>query len=186
MSNSRFQNPSTVRLQQLLGHLAVRDDDPGLGHQIAHPRGRLVDRADPVVDVEGLPVAQQLAAQRRGDLLVVVRPDVGQHRVALLGRGQDRRHLADAGQAHLQRAGNRGGAHRQHVDVGAHRLDVLLVLDAEALLLVDDHQAEVLPPHAGLQQPVGADHDVDRAVGHTVEHRAGFGGVGEPGQALDP
>ena len=70
--------------------------------------------------------------------------------------------------------------------MGAQRLDVLLVLDAEALLLVDDHQAEVLPSHPGLQQPMGADHDVDRALGHTVEHRAGFGALGEPGQALDP
>src|SRR5690625_6895030 len=45
-----------------------------------------------------------------------------------------------------------GGAHRQHVDVAAQRLDVLLVLDAEALLLVDDDQPEVLPAHPGLQQ----------------------------------
>ena len=34
----------------------------------------LVDRADPVVHVESLPVAQQLSAQRRRDLLVVMRP----------------------------------------------------------------------------------------------------------------
>ncbi|SHT62708.1 Uncharacterised protein [Mycobacteroides abscessus subsp. abscessus] len=35
--------------------------------------------------------------------------------------------------------------------MGAQRLDVLLVLHAEPLFLVDDHQAEVFPPHAGLQ-----------------------------------
>ena len=137
------------------------------------------------MDVEGLPVAQHLAPQRRRDLLVVVRADVRQHRVALLGRGEDRRHLPDARQAHLQRAGNRRGAHGQHVDVGAHRLDVLLVFDAEPLLLVDHDQAEVLPGHAGLQQPVCADDDVDRAVLHALEHRARLGGVGEPGQPLD-
>ena len=38
--------------------------------------------------------------------------------------------------------------------------------------------------HAGLQQPVGADHDVDRAVLHALEHRPRLGGVGEPGQPL--
>ena len=63
---------------------------------------------------------------------------------------------------------------------------MFFVLHAEALLLVHDHQAEVLPSHPGLQQPMGADHDVDRALGHTVEHRAGFSALGEPGQALDP
>ncbi len=76
-------------LQQVLGHLPVRDHHPRLGHQLTHPGGGRVDRADPVVHVERLPVAQQLPAQRRGDLLVVVRSDVGQDRVSLLGRRQD-------------------------------------------------------------------------------------------------
>ena len=34
----------------------------------------------------------------------------------------------------------------EEVDVDAQRLEVLLVLDAEPLLLVDDHEAEVLEP----------------------------------------
>ncbi len=46
----------------------------------------------------------------------------------------------------------------------AQRLQVLLVLDAETLLLVDDHEPEVLEPHGLLQQTVRADHDVDAAV----------------------
>ncbi len=37
----------------------------------------------------------------------------------------------------------------------------------------------------GLQQAMRADHDVHRPVGHAVDHGAGLGGVGEPGQALD-
>ena len=69
--------------------------------------------------------------------------------------------------------------------MGAQRLDVLLVLDAEALLLVDHHQAEVLPAHAGLQQPVGADHDVHAAVGHPGQHLLGLTGVGEARQRLN-
>ena len=62
---------------------------------------------------------------------------------------------------------------------------MLLVLDAEPLLLVDHDQAEVLPGHAGLQQPVRTDDNVDRAVLHAVEHRARLGGVGEARQPLD-
>ena len=45
---------------------------------------------------------------------------------------------------HLQRARDRRGGEREHVDVGAQLLELLLVGDAEALLLVDDHQAEAL------------------------------------------
>ena len=41
----------------------------------------------------------------------------------------------------------------------------LLLLDAEALLLVDDEQPEVLRAHVAAQQPVGADEDVDPARG---------------------
>ena len=45
----------------------------------------------------------------------------------------------------------------------AQLLDLLLVLHAEALLLVDDEQPEVLELHVVGEQPVRADHDVDLA-----------------------
>ena len=40
----------------------------------------------------------------------------------------------------------------------------LLLLDAEALLLVHDQQAEVLGAHVAREQPVGADQDVHLAL----------------------
>ena len=70
---------------------------------------------------------QQLAPDRRGHLAVVVAADKGEHRVPLLGRGGDGRHLADAGDRHLQGARDRGGRHRQHVHRGAQVLERLLV-----------------------------------------------------------
>jgi hypothetical protein len=137
-------------LQLLLGHLPMRNHHACLGHQGPDPRRCGVNGADPVVHIEHLPVAQQFTTQRRGDLLVVIRTDIGQYRIALLGRGEDGRHLPDTGQAHLQRPRDRGGAHGQHVDVGAKALDVFLVLDTEPLFLIDHHQAEVLPAHRSL------------------------------------
>ena len=47
----------------------------------------------------------------------------------------------------------------------------LLVAHAEAVLLVDDQQAEVLELHVGGQQLVRADHDVDGAVGNAFHRR---------------
>ena len=44
-------------------------------------------------------------------------------------------------------------------------LDALLVGDAEALLLVDHEQAEVLEAHVGGEQAVRADDDVELALG---------------------
>jgi hypothetical protein len=81
----------------------------------------------------------------RRDLLLVVGPDVGQHRVPLLGR----RGIVDISRmpvTAISRVRGIGVA-----DIAARRrwcaaLELLLVLDAEALLLVDDDQPEVLEP----------------------------------------
>ena len=55
--------------------------------------------------------------------------------------------------------------------LGAQLLQPLLVRDAEMLLLVDDQQAEVLELDGLAEQRVGADDDVDRAVGDALLDR---------------
>src|SRR6202012_4361566 len=107
----------------------------------------------------------QLAADGGADLPLVVGSDERQHRMPLLRRGEDGGHLPDPGHAHLQRPRDRRGRHRQHVDLGPQPLQVLLVLDPEALLLVDDDQAQLGEPDLRRQQLVGADDHVDLAVG---------------------
>ena len=64
-SNSLLPEVDDDLLERVLAHLPVRDRDPRLGHQLADPRGGPLDRLDPVVDVEDLALAQQLAADRR-------------------------------------------------------------------------------------------------------------------------
>lgn len=56
------------------------------------------------------------------------------------------------------------GRHREHVHRLFHVLDAFLVAHAEALLLIDDEQAQVFELHIFGQQPVRADDDVDFAV----------------------
>ena len=73
--------------------------------------------------------------------------------------------------ARFQRPRDRRGGHRQHVHGGAHRLEALLVLHAEPLLLVDHDQPEVADRDRLAEQPVRSDHDVDRAVGEPLLHR---------------
>ncbi|EPJ40697.1 putative Transcription-repair-coupling factor [Streptomyces afghaniensis 772] len=159
--------------------------DARLGDDLTQPGGGPVDRLDAVVDVEDLALAQQLAADGGADLLLLVGADEGQHRVPLLRRCRDRGHLADAGHRHLQRPGDRGGGHGQHVDVGAELLQLLLVLDAEALFLVDDDQAQVLELGLRREQAVGADDDVHRALAQAFQDRLGLGVGLEAGQRLD-
>ena len=64
-------------------------------------------------------------------------------------------------------------------------LQLLLVLDAEALLLVDHDQAEILERDLAAEQPVRPDHDVDRAVGQPVDRGLGLLVGLEPRQRRD-
>src|SRR5690606_37407070 len=61
----------------------------------------------------------------------------------------------------------------------------LLVLDAEALLLVDDEEAEILESDVGLEERVGPDHDVDLALGGAQEDVALLLRRAEPRERLD-
>jgi hypothetical protein len=67
------------------------------------------------------------------------------------------------GERHLQRARDRRRAHRDDVDLELELAQQLLLLDPEALLLVDDDQPDVLAAQVAAEDPVGADEDVDLA-----------------------
>ena len=135
-------------------------------------QGGALDVFNAVVQVKHLPAALQLAAHGVTQHVPVVLHNEGLHRDAVLRRLLDGRHVADAGQCHVQRARDGRGREREHIDRAAHLLDVLLVRHAEALLLVDDEQAEVLELDILLQQLVRADHKVALAAAHVRERLA--------------
>ena len=124
------------------------------------------------MQVVHLPAALQLAAHGVAQHIPVVLHDEGLHGDAVLRRLFDGGHVADTGQGHIQRARDGCGREREHVDRAAHLLDVLLVRHAEALLLVDDEQAEVLELDVFLQQLMRADHEIALAAAHVRERLA--------------
>ena len=65
------------------------------------------------------------------------------------------------------------------------RLQPLLLRHPEALLLVDDEQAEVAEAHVLGEQAVGADDDVHRALGDARDHLLLLGGGDEARQPAD-
>lgn len=65
----------------------------------------------------------------------------------------------------MERTRDRRRRHRQHVDARPQRLEPLLDVDAETLLLVNDQEPEVVEVDVGLGKPMGADDDVDGASG---------------------
>ena len=135
---------------------------------------------------EGLAAALDLPRERFFDQVLVVGADVGADRAAALGRRLDHRDVAQAGEAHLQGARDRRRRQRQHVDPQFQLAQQLLLFDPEALLLVDDHQAELLGPDVAREQAVGADQDVDLALLEVGEHGFGLGRGAQAGDALDP
>ena len=140
---------------------------------------------DPRHDVERLSAAVAFAQQRLADHQGIVRRHEGAHREAIdRGRGNDRE-IAHAGQRQLQRARDRRGAQRQHVHLGAQLLQPFLVADAKVLFLVDDQQAEIPELDRLAEQRVGADDDVDIAIGQPLLDLRQFLGRDQAGGLRD-
>ena len=132
--------------------------------------GTFVDGRHLVVHIKNLAVAQQLSAYRRRDLLILLRPHIGEHRVTVLRRCEDRGHFPDSGHRHFQGAGNRGRRHSENIHVGAQGLDVLLVFHAKTLFLVHHHQTKVFPLHTGLQKSVSPNDNIHGAIGKPLRN----------------
>ena len=125
--------------------------------------GDFPDAFHAVVHEVDLAAALQFLLDGGLDQLVVPTGDDGLNRHAVFGRSLDHAHVAQADQRHVQRARNGRGRHGEHVHLLAHLLDALFVAHAEALLFVDDQQAEVGELQIFRKHAVGADEDVDFA-----------------------
>ena len=167
------------------GHLAVGDADARAGHQLVQTGRALFDAVDTVVQVIDLAAARELLADGFGHDALVVFKHIGLDGLALDGRLFDRGHIPDAGQRHVERARDRRGRKREHIDADEVFLEFLFMLDAEALFLVDDDKAEVAELDVVGQQAVGADDDIDRAVAQAAQRLFLLFGAAVAGQQAD-
>ena len=155
------------------------------GRQLAHVLRRPVDGLHAVVQVERLAFARELLLEGDAHQVVFVFADVGADLVAAARRRLDDGDVADAGERHLQ--GPRDGRRRQahHVDLHLEVAQQLLLAHAEALLLVHDHQPQIVRPHVGAEKPVGADEHVQLAGTELGEDAPLLGGGAEPRDHAD-
>ena len=144
------------------------DGDAHFRHVLVEERLGVGQILDARADIERLAAAIALAQQRLAHHDRIERRDEGAHGEPIDRRRGDDRHFAHAGQRELQGARDRRRGQRQHVDLGAQLLELLLVRDAEMLLLVDDDQAEILELDRLAEQRMGADDDVDCALGEAL------------------
>jgi len=157
------------RLQFALRHLPVAHHHARLRHQLAQFYSAVLDGFDFVMQKVHLTAPAQFAQYRLADRTIAFLANEGLDRQAALGGSGNHREIPQPLHAHRKRAWNRGGGERQHVHLGAQVLEHLLLAYAEAMFLVNDHQAEPGKLHIGREQFVGANHNVDLAFGDSIE-----------------
>ena len=156
------------------GELAMRFHNARLGDDLAQALADLRHVLEPWDDAEDLATPEPFPLDRLAQHDAVPGHDEGADGEAIDRRGGNHRHLAHAGQRQLQGARDRRGGQGQHMDIGLQRLQPFLVGDAEMLLLVDDDEAEIAELDALRQQRMGADDDVDAAIGEPGLDRGGL------------
>ena len=154
----------------VFAHLAVADHHASFRNEARDHGGEGVDGLDAIVDEENLSIARELFLDDALDERLAERGHGGLDGEAIFWRRFDHAHIAQADERHVQRAGNGSGGHREDVDILAHFFQALFVSHAEALLFVDDEQAEILKLHVLREQAVRADDDVNFACFEFVEH----------------
>ena len=171
--------------QRVLPHLTVTYGDSRFGHQPLQPRIHHFDGLHAVVQHIYLPAAPQFAHDGVAHQPIGIFHHVGLHGIALLRRGLQKAHIANAHHGHVQRSGNRRGGQRQYIDALLQPLDGFLVGHAEALFLIHHQQPQILKFHILRQQPVRADDHIDRSFLQILQYlflfRRGF----KPAQHLD-
>ena len=70
---------------------------PGVGNQLLEAGHGVIDRLNPIVDIENLAFSQDLASNGGRHRRSVVGPDVGENRMAILGRRANVADVPDAG-----------------------------------------------------------------------------------------
>ena len=138
-------------------------DNARVGHEELELRAHHLDGRHAVVQEEHLAPALNLAPNRVADDAVVVVLHERLDGQAVLRRRRDGAHVPRAGEREIQRARDGRGREREHIHVGPHQLELLLVHHPEALLLINHHKAKVLERHVTLHEPVRADDNVHRA-----------------------
>ena len=156
------------RLEFALVHLAVDDGHLGFGHDLSQVFGDDLNVMDPIVDEVDLALTVQLANDRMANQLLVEADDSGFDGEPIGRRRLQVADIANPQQRQVQRSRNRRRRHGQDIDLLAQVFEPFLVLDAEALLLVDDHQAEVLELDVLAHEAVRADDDIDAPLCQAV------------------
>ncbi|OPZ97091.1 MAG: hypothetical protein BWY71_01725 [Planctomycetes bacterium ADurb.Bin412] len=171
-------------LQFVFGHLPVPDDNPGLRNQLLQLVRHTQNIVYPVMQIIHLALPRQLPQDRLPDPLPVIRTYLRHDAPPVQRRRRQRGNIPQPQQRHVQRPRDRRGRHRQQIHRRPHPLQPLLVLHPEPLLLIDNHQPQILKPHIPTQNPVRPDQHIHLPAGRPVENLPGLPAGLEPADRL--
>ena len=154
----------------MLTHLPVGEFHGNLRDQLLDMRSDLRNILHPVVDIIYLAVSCTFPLDRFPHHLVIIFHHIGLDRHTVIRRFFKDAHIPDPDKAHMECPRNRRCRQRQHIYVLLKLLDLLLMLNAEPLLLIDDQKAQILELDVIPKHPVSPDHNIDQTPFHIL-HR---------------
>ena len=128
----------------LLAHFSVAYSYPRVRQTLLELCGGAVNRFRSVVQVIHLSAAAQLALNRLADKLGIVRYDIGLNRMTIRRGHFKHRHIAYSRHCHVESARNRRCGKGEYINKRKLFLELFLLRNTEALLLVNNKQTEIL------------------------------------------
>ena len=138
----------------------MSDRDSRLGYRPCELCGTAVDALNEVVEVEHLSASSELAAYSLKKYQLVVFKNVGLHGQSVARSFVKHRYIAYSAHRHIQRSRDRSCGQRQNVDISRHLLELFLLRNAKALLLVNDEKSEILEFYILAYKSVSSDDNV--------------------------
>ena len=105
--------------------------------------GDAIEGIDIVLHIKYAPAPLQFAGDGGKEQIGIVFQNIGSNGLAVGGGIFDDGKIPNPRKGHIEGAGDGGGAHGEHVDPYRKFLDLFFMLDAKALLFIDDEQAQL-------------------------------------------
>jgi len=166
-------------------HLAVTDDDLGIGGEFLHVVSDGLDVMDAVVNEIDLTIAGQFAGDGLLETLVIPGHDFGDDGAAIGWGDGETADITKPEQGHVQGAGDGCGGEGEDIDGEAKAEEFIFVFDTEALLFIDDDEAEISKVDIFGADAMGANDEIDTAFADTFEDGLLLGIGLEAGEGFD-
>ena len=137
---------------------------PGFRNQLADPKGNLVNICHPVINVINLSSSPKLSSDCLANGLLVILHNISLNRHTVHRRLLQHAHVTDSDHAHMEGSGNRRCSQGKHINILFQLLDLLLMGNAETLLLINDQKPQIPVLHILGKHSVGTDHNVHLAL----------------------